>query len=109
MGYRVLIHSFTRLFERQEVLIHFRFQAKIKNLRIDFIYQDQYSSEILHRETGIIISKIKEKTFFQYEVSAGYPRNAYILDLEIFLSTNNIYTNFEFYIQHFDFNPYRYH
>jgi hypothetical protein len=74
MGYRVPIYSFTRLFERQEALIHFRFQAKIKNLPIDFIYQDQYSSEILHRETVIIISKIKEKTFFNMK---------YLLDIHV--------------------------
>jgi hypothetical protein len=47
--YRIPMYSYKRLFEQQEALLHFRFQGKIENLRIDFIYQDQYSIEIIHQ------------------------------------------------------------
>ena len=52
MKYDLPVYSYRRLFERQEALLQFRFQAKIQdenNLRIDFIYHDAFSIAIRHR------------------------------------------------------------
>ena len=61
-------------------------------------------------ENGTIISKTMgtvEKSFIQYEVSADYPSDIFALSLEIFLNNGDIYTDWEFYIQHLDFDQYQ--
>lgn len=52
MIYSIPLYSFKRLIEKQQALLLFYFQAKInnqENIKIDFSYSDEYSSEEIYR------------------------------------------------------------
>ncbi|UJR23913.1 hypothetical protein I4U23_026885 [Adineta vaga] len=109
MKYRIPLFLYQSLILKQEALFQLYFQGKIQNCQIYFEYFDQNGKQMIHRESGKIVRRTRGtiESFLQYEITADYPRHAYYLYLNMYLTSADIYTEWKFYIQHFDYKQYR--
>ena len=58
-------------------------------------------------DEATVVTCVKIDSLMQYEVTAKYPRNAFYLHLQLQLNNDDLYSNLEFFIQHFDYHRYR--
>ncbi|UJR24867.1 hypothetical protein I4U23_006236 [Adineta vaga] len=110
MRYDLHIYIQRRLFEKQHALLELHLKASMqysRKMNVTFIfYKEENTSDEIDRRSGITIAEITEpsdKSLSKQWISATYPRNARFLTIDIAINKGDRLSDFEFYIQHFDY------